>query len=176
MIPPLTFTRTLGNRISRDADEFFVDANNSGGYDGPNAVWDGPGCTGALCQQTKMIWTTQTLAFTGHAGYCAIAPNGPFPAFAISNGSLQSFSLMVGDQNLNHLVSGTTIAVTATKGTLVGLTNYTVQEGVGGPTQISFTLIDPDADTTVESATIEFVVTPAQGLAGCQGWITGTIE
>jgi hypothetical protein len=121
-----------------------------------------------------MIWATHKLAFTGHASYCHVTPG----SFTILNGNSQPFQFMVGDENLNRLVPGTTIAVTATKGTLTGQTNYTVPDGIGGPTQISFTLLDPDADTTVDAAAVNIVVTPpaAEGVIGCQVSATGTIQ
>jgi hypothetical protein len=81
---------------------------------------------------------------------------------------------MVGDQNLNRLVPGTTIVVTATKGTLSGQTNYTVPDGIGGPTEISFSLLDTDGATSI-SAGVNIVVTPPAGVNGCQLNITGSI-
>ena len=157
----------------RDTSPFeeYIDASGNGVYDGPNGVWDGPGCSGAGCQSSKMIWTSLTLAFTGNAFVCTISPN----PFTITNGTSQSFTFTLGDINTNSLVPGTTITVTATIGTLSGQTSYTLPDIVGGPTVIFFNILDPDTDTIVDTSTITVdVVSPE--VIGCKVTASGTVE
>lgn len=157
----------------RDTSPFeeYIDANGNGVYDAPNGVWDGPGCTGAGCQSSKMISTSHRLAFTGHADTCTLSPT----SFNITNGGSQSFSFTLGDINSNSLVPGTTITVTATKGILSGRISYTLLDGVGGPTVISFTLSDDPDDTAVGAAIINVEVSSPE-VVGCQATASGTIQ
>lgn len=141
---------------ARDTSPFeeYIDVNGNGSYNGPNGVWDGPGCAGSGCLTSKTIWTSITLAFTGNGYYCAISPS----TFAIANGGSQSFSAMVGDINANRLVSGATIAVAASVGTLAGQTTHTVPDGVpSGPSVLYFTLADAAPTTVAAPAAISIV-------------------
>lgn len=166
---------------STDPFEEYIDVNGNGVYDGPNGVWDGPGCTGTGCLTSKMISKSIVLGNTGSVSvstpYCAISP----AAFAILNAGTQAFSFMVGDQNLNALVPGTTISVTATLGTLTGQSSYTVPNYVpNGPSQISFSLADATPGTTAvpaAPATITVTVAPPTGtVVGCTATASGTIQ
>lgn len=156
--------------------EEFIDSNGSGTYTSPNGLWDGPSCATSGCQTSKMIWTSITLAFTGNASYCAITPT----SFTIANAGSQSFSFMVGDINTNHLVSGTTIAITASKGTLSGTTSYTVLDGVPqGPTILFFTLTDAAATTTAsppDPATVTVTVSSSSVVVCPPVIASGTIQ
>lgn len=167
-------TKNCSDTVSASTDPFeeYIDANGNGSYDGPNGVWDGPGCSGSGCQSSKVIWTSITLVFTGHCYYAEIAP----ATFDIANGASQSFSFMVGDRNVNRLVSGTTISVLATKGTLSGTTSYTVPDGLSsGPTEIGFYLADADTDTTADPSVITITVSPPS-LSSCYKVISGTVK
>ena len=158
---------------STDPFEEYIDANGNGSYDGPNDVWDGPGCIDTdSCQTSKMIWTSIPLAFTGSAYYCAITPS----TFSLSalNGGSQSFSVMVGDLNTNRLVSETTIDVEASAGALAGIKSYTVLDGLPtGPTEISFTISTP-ADSSPSPSII--TVTVDSSVGGCTITASGSIE
>lgn len=161
---------------STDPFEEFIDANGNGVYNGPNGVWDGPGCKGAGCQSSRMIWTTITLAFTGNANRCEITPVN----FAIPNAGFQLFRFMAGDINTNRLVSGTTITVSASKGTLSPTSFPTVLDGLPfGPTQISFTLSDTTPvevpASPPEPSTITVTVSSTE-VVGCIVTISGTVD
>ncbi|HLQ26333.1 MAG TPA: hypothetical protein VK138_10700 [Acidiferrobacterales bacterium] len=168
-----------------DPFEEYIDTNGNGAYNAPNGVWDGPGCTGANCLTNKMIWKDITLAFTGNAAYCAAAATdltGAASTFTLANGDTRRVFFMVGDRNLNRLVPGTTISI-ASSGA-VALTPpppsaLTIADGVGGPTEISFTISDPDpATTTVNPApyTLTISVTPTQNVIGCALQVSGTTK
>ncbi len=165
-----------GVRDSSSPFEEYIDVNGNGSYDGPNGVWDGPGCTGSSCLTSKMIWTSITLAFTGNGYYCAISPS----SFAVPNGGSRSFSAMVGDINANRLVSGTTIAVAVSgAGTLTGQTSHTVPDGVpSGPSVVSFTLSDSTATDTDPPAVSTITVTVASSeVVVCAPFsVTGTVD
>ncbi|OGW58075.1 MAG: hypothetical protein A2Y48_04115 [Nitrospirae bacterium RIFCSPLOW2_12_42_9] len=163
-------------QVSGSPFEEWIDVNGNGVYNDPNGVWDGPGCTGTNCLSSKVIWTSITLAFTGNAEYCEIFPT----TFAITNGgSPQSFSFMVSDIYTNRLVSGTTIKVEASKGTMSPTSpyTYTVPDGVPyGPTEISFTLSDPDTDLTFDSSTIIVTVSSTDVITCPPVSISGTVQ
>jgi hypothetical protein len=78
---------------------------------------------------------------------------------SITKGSSGSFTEIVGDFNLNRLQGGTTIALTATAGTVSE--TYTVPDGLStGPTIHTFTVaIAGDEKATETTVTIR-VVTP----------------
>ena len=156
-----------------DIGETYIDTKTNGAYDGPNGVWDGPKCPDTGCQSSKTIWDSITLMFTGNGAYCAFS-NSTLSPTTITRGASQTYEFMVGDANLNMLVAGTKIAVTTTAGQLSGNTNYTVPDGIGGPTEISFTLLNnlaPTANAT--TATITVTVTPPTvsntQIIGCPG-------
>jgi adhesin/invasin len=156
------------------AGEFYVDTNGDSTYNGPNTVWDGPFCpdVSAGCLSQKTIWTSMRLAFTGHAINCDITPT----TYAVTTAAPQQFFFLLGDANLNAPLAGTSIAVTTTKGTLVGTTAYTVPDAVGGPVVISFTLLD-DSDATIDASSVTVEVTPAAGIVACPSTLaTGTVE
>lgn len=156
--------------------EFYVDSNGNGLYDGPNAKWDGPGCSDSGCEAAKIISTSLNLAFTGNLDYCAIAPT----TFAITNGSSANFTFVVGDVNLNGPTAGSQISVTASTGEVSGTSSYTVPEMVGGPVIINFRVSDADATTTAappEVSTITVSVTSDSGVAICaDSVVSGTVE
>lgn len=131
-----------GQWDSSDNEKFFNTQNN-GTFTYPNGVWDGPNCPDAGCQSGKTIWKSIDLMFTGDAYYCAIAGDT-----TIAAGQTGHYKFMVGDKELNSLVAGTTITVTSTAGTLSGDTNYTVPDTLGGPTEISFTLLNDHSGVT----------------------------
>lgn len=88
---------------------------------------------------------------------------------------------MVGDANLNALVPGTQITIASTAGKLSGNTNYTVPDGLGGPTEISFTLLnDLAATASATTATITVNVKgptiSARQIVGCPGNTAQTLN
>jgi hypothetical protein len=174
------FTDINGNG-TRDGGELFIDANGNGVYNPPNGVWDGRGCTGTGCQPSKMIWTSITLAFTGNAAYCAAAISPTVGGFNLTNGQSKTLRFMVGDENLNRLVPGSSISITSTGAvTLIPppAAALAIRDGIGGPTEISFTISDPDpaviTAATLYSITIS--VTPAENVGGCFIQLLGTTQ
>lgn len=162
--------------LSWESGEFYVDSNGNGSHDGPNGVWDGPGCAESGCEAAKIISTSLTLAFTGHIPYCAMTPTN----FTIVNGGSASFTFVVGDVNLNAPPGGTEISVSASVGEISGTSSYTVSDRVGGPVEIGFTLSDADSSTTVaggEASTITVSVSTDSGVITCADTVViGTVE
>lgn len=128
--------------------ELFIDDNGDGLYYGANGVWD----------SNKTIFRNIKLLITGAPTYI----NCNLAGFAIADGGHQDFTVLVADQNLNPLSSGSTIKVETTVGTLTGTTSYTFPNAFQrGPTEIGFRLSDAnpgDADPA-ENATITVTVT-----------------
>lgn len=139
-----------------DPGEFFIDANGDGLYSEGNGVWDGPGCTGVGCLPGKTIWATIKLAFTGPAT-CSVTTTGTLP-FVITNGTSKHFTITLGDINNNAPVTGTTITIAATKGTLSEPTSVTLGDIVEGPVTIGFTLADGDTDSTPDASIVSVLI------------------
>ena len=162
--------------VAGDPFELYTDTNGNGTWDIPNGLWDGPDCTVAGCQKSKLIWDNMILAFTGNAFYCSITP---LSIGGMPYGSSKSFSFIVGDININALVPLTTIkATTSGGGTLVGETGLVIADGVPiGPAEISFTLLAPDPCATppckVVSNAITVTVAPPAPVGGCSQTVTG---
>ena len=186
---------------SADLPEPFIDENSNGQWDtgeifidtvtgtpgttnifnSANGVWDGPNCPDTSCQQSKTIWKSIELIFSGNAQYCEFSqPSG----FSLAKGEILNNWFMVADKNLNPLVPGTTITVTANHGTLSGTTNYTVPDGGFGPTQINFKLTNDTAGgpfpttitVTVNGATVSNTQGSSYKILGCNGGSPVTIS
>ena len=157
---------------STEPFEEYIDANGNGQYDGPNGVWDGPNCPAAGCQTSKMIWTSIKLQFTDTQPVfysTAFVPSGTFAVAptSITKGSSGAFSVIYGDYNLNILEAGTTIAATASVGTL---TVTQVESPLGdrvssGPSMFSFIVaIDAGTAADVNSSIVTATVTTPRGI------------
>jgi len=159
--------------------EFFVDANANGTYDPPNGMWDGPGCAQPGCIQSPMIWQSILLQFTGNinvAGSCSISPT----TFNVVNGGNQSFTVTLHDANLNAPVPGTTVSVSSNGGSLQNGQGV-VMDGIGGPFQHTFSLLDADPapTSTPSSVTLTVTVTTPAGesVTTCSPFqATGTVN
>ena len=160
--------------------ELFIDANGNGVYDGPNGMWDGPDCnnTNSACLRSKMIWKDIRLIFTGNpvlytdglndcSGDVFTSIPGGFeqiPA-VINKGGKGSFTVCVGDDNLNRIEPGSTITASASVGS-VTLTNSTnpIPDGLSKrPTRFSFDVAIPITDTTNNATTVGVTITTTSG-------------
>ncbi len=146
--------------------ELFVDTNGNG-------VWDSVGTTG-IGQGTHGAWDNNILVFdtvpitlSGHLVTPVAAP----ASFNIAPGGAQAFTLEVHDDVLNPIVGGSTIAVSATVGTIAGA-SITVPDGesfnriVDGLTRFSFVLSDSGGgtgDRPLVSTSITVTVTSPNG-------------
>lgn len=157
--------------------EEFIDGNGNFSYDGPNGIWDGPDCQTTGCQKSKMIWKDIRLVFTGDAVFyprqdlnnCYDTGNGCTGTFAlgdftvapasITKGTTGSFSVIVGDQNLNRLAPGTRIVASASEGALTGISSVTLADGLSrGPTVLNFG-VQIDVASQKSSTTVTVTVT-----------------
>lgn len=149
--------------------EEFIDTNGNGSYDGPNGKWDGPECKTAGCLTSKMIWKDIRLVMTDRkllfwpepdaancynmAPTCAASyGNGSFaiaPA-SITKGTSGNFCARIGGFNLNSPIGGTTIAATASTGTVAPSFFTAVIDHLStGPLNVCFSVkIDASATDT----------------------------
>ena len=142
-----------------DTGEFYVDTNGNGVFDGPNGVWDGPGCPAAGCIQSPTIWTSIKILFTGNIVNCSLTPNPTFGPLA--KNATQAFVFSVSDDNGNSPAAGASIAFSTTGGTLVGTSSFTVPDtSVPGPYTGTVVLNNSNTGATV-GASVSFSVTPA---------------
>jgi hypothetical protein len=162
----------------RDAGEQFVDANSNGVYDGPNGIWDGPGCTQLGCNSSPAIWREHRLMFTGHL-ICETTAT----AFALGAGGSQAFSVTLRDSNFNAPVPGTTVTISVSGATVSGGGTHTVLDTTSnGPFVRTFTISDPNPTATASApATITLTAsTPGgEGVDVCTNFpvtISGTTQ
>jgi hypothetical protein len=166
--------------------EQFIDADGNGIFDSTNGKWDGPDCQTVGCNESKTIWTGTKVVFSGGPRFYPNpdgnncfntilqnpACNATFAlgSFATStvvstttgtttvvNGS---FTVIVGDSNLNTLQGGTTITVTATigpAGTVPSVFTVTDQFSFG-PTFYNFSVTN-----IIPPGTVTVVVTTPNG-------------
>jgi hypothetical protein len=155
-----------------DAGEFFVDTNSNGVYDGPNGVWDGPGCAQAGCNPSPLIWQAQRMVFTGNITSCTFFP----AAINVPNGGSQTFTAFVADSNGNAPGPGTSVSFSATGGTLQGATSVTVPDIVGGPFAASITLLDAAPAGSPTPGAITMTVISTEVVACPPVTINGTVN
>ena len=185
--------QTLGHPF-----ELFIDENGNGIFDSTNGKWDGLYCQTVGCNKSKTIWKSTRMVFSGgpnfypnpDANNCfnTIAQNpacnatfqlGSFATstvVSVTTGTVTSgngtFTVIVGDENLNALQGGTTITVTATildppAGKIVPAV-FTVPDGLStGPTFFDFSIVG-----LISPGTVTVVVTTPNGTTN-QTSITG---
>lgn len=174
-------TKNCSGTVSASTDPFeeYIDADGDGSYDAPNDVWDGPGCADSGCQTSKMIWDDIRLVFSGDyslwpspdANNCyntssedpSCNATWGSACFAVSpasitKGSSGSFTVIIGDLNLNRLPGGTKIEASSSTGTVFPSSTDLVDGLSRGPSSFSFS-VDIDADSTKNSATVGITVT-----------------
>lgn len=150
------------------ATEVFVDSNGNGGYDGPNGVWD----------SNIIIWKRIDILFSAGPSQIVVSPT----TFTVSDGGSENFALCVADANANSLMAGSTVGVTASKGTVTGGGPLTMPDSSIGPYCFSFNLADAspaDSNPSAESATLTITVTwkvPNVGDLVVTRLISGTIN
>jgi len=143
-----------------DPGEFYVDTNGNGVFDGPNGVWDGPGCPQAGCITSPTIWISMNILFTGNPVSCTLSPSSFGP---LAKGGLQSFTFSMSDLNGNSPIAGTTVSLATSGGTLTGNTTFTVPDtNVAGPYVIGISLNNTNTGTAV-AASVSASVTAGTG-------------
>jgi hypothetical protein len=159
--------QTLGHPF-----ELYIDENGNGVFDSTNGKWDGPDCQTAGCEKSKTIWIEGPMVFSGgpcfyhqpdasRIVYSAPSCEAVSSVFAgaLVTGNTGTFTVIVGDVNLNALQGGTTITVTATIDPSIGQivpASFTVPDGLSfGPTSFDFSVIGiiPPGIVTVEVKT-----------------------
>ncbi len=157
---------------SSELFEEYIDVNGNGQYDGPNGVWDGPNCPAAGCQTSKMIWTSIKLQFTDTEPVfysTAFVPSGAFAVApsSITKGGSGSFAVIYGDYNLGELEAGTTVAATASVGTvtMTQIESPLIDKVSSGPSMFNF-IVEVPANTasTVNSSIVSATVTTPRGI------------
>jgi hypothetical protein len=146
-----------------DPFELFFDGNGNGAWDEPNGVWD---AEKAIFASTRVLFSGPTVLRVTRLqpdGSCTGDPNG----FSVPNGGVADrgpFCILVSDPGGHPLVSGTTLTVTTSAGTIAGTSNVALpdtQQSGPGTTFFTFTVIDDDA-TDIDppkSATVFVTVT-----------------
>jgi len=156
-----------------DDFELFVDTNGNG-------VWDSVGTTGigqgthGYWDNNILVWRAIPVTFSGPTqapvleGCSLPGSPGSCYSFYLSTGASMSFTINVHDDLVNPLVGGSTIAISASNGTVTG-GGITVPDGesfnqlVGGLTQFTFVLTAPTGLTSDEPAVISVTITSPNG-------------
>ncbi|GBE06798.1 hypothetical protein BMS3Abin10_02455 [bacterium BMS3Abin10] len=150
---------------SADPFEIYIDDNWNSAYDWPpNGVWDAG----------KTIFRNTTILISGGPAYIVSDLSS---GFAVGDSSSITFNVMVSDINLNPLISGSTVAVSASVGTLTGITSYTFPDTIGaGPVEFGFMLEDANpGDTDAAEITAITVKVTWKGIESTV-LITGTVD
>ncbi len=147
-----------------DPFEIYMDDDGDSSYDGVNGLWD----------SDKTIFTDIRLLITNKPEYILTNPSS---GFTIADGTSQTFSLIVCDQNLNALIGGTTVSISADKGDFSGVNDYTFPDlFIVGPVELWFTIGDSSPLDTdpAEAVTIEIIVN-YKG-TDYYAWVYGSID
>lgn len=142
-----------------DRFELFIDGNSNRTWDRPNGMWD---ANKPIFASTRVLFSGPTVLRVTRLqlnGSCTGDPNG----FSVPNGGAADFCILVSDPGGHPLVSGTTLKVTTSAGTLAGTTDVTLpdtQQSGPGTTVFTFAIIDDNpANTTPKSAAVSVSVT-----------------
>jgi hypothetical protein len=146
-----------GNGLFDPADryELFIDGNGNGAWDLPNGVWD---AQKPIFASTRVLFSGPTVLQVGRfLNSTCVTPsvdpvNGDPNGFGVlpTTGGVADrgpFCILVSDPGGHPLVSGTTITVTTSAGTISGTTTVTLPDTqLSGPgiTLFTFTIIDDD--------------------------------
>ncbi len=113
-------------------NEQYIDGNKNGVFDGPNGIWD----------ENRMIWRSLWIVFSGEPSITVVPDT-----VNVGNLGSQSFDICVADVNANSPMAGSTVAVTTTKGTLVGGGPFTIPDRLSGPYCLNVNLSDTTNET-----------------------------
>jgi hypothetical protein len=123
----------------RDANEPFFDFNGNGTYDGPDARYNGVLCTAgaAICSTQKsidvrgsavVVFSTSSANIVINNGAAIVLP----PCSTLTGaGAPQTFTVTVVDLNGNAMPAGTTIAFSASNGTITSDASVIVPNTTG---------------------------------------------
>ncbi len=174
---PEPFIDSNGNGVWDDGItdlwEQYIDVNGNGAYDGtPNAAWD----------SSKVLYRQINLLYTGSPKYVRLklaGANGALPstgAFAIANNTIENFTLLVADRNLNILTAGTTVTVSISSGTLAGTSTVTVGDTnvTANPTEMNFSVSTAFNASPVVTQTVITVTIVHEGVTYTYSW-NGTV-
>ena len=162
-----------------DLDEPFIDSDDDGVRDAGEQFFDWPaGVSGNTIATYDLgngewdaqipIWGKVNLVFTGSPSIgstalgiltsrieCTDGTIAPllYGDVTILKGATTIFYVYASDVNMNTMVSGTSISVATTKGTLSGVTSYTTPDVLSyGPTILTVYLKNEITETTAQTA------------------------
>jgi len=159
---PVTPPILAGNQRfdANDPFELFIDGNGNGRWDSPNGVWDG---NKPIFASTRVLFSGPTVLQVGRfingtcvtpsvdpvngnpSGFTVPPIDSPVPGGGVADRG--PFCILVSDPGGHPLVSGTTITVTTSAGTISGTTTVTLpdtQFSGQGITLFTFTIITDD--------------------------------
>ncbi len=165
--------RDDNENLDYDSGETFIDYDNDKEFTPEDSLFNGPQCQGANCaaEDKRAIHVRKSLVLTMSGSFADFLltnadgsttfenRNGTVNAIPnINDGASQQFNFSFADYANQPMPMGTTISVTASKGTLEGTTSATVRNtSASGYSSLSFYLlneIDGDAETSVIEVTI----------------------
>ncbi|MEE8059676.1 MAG: Ig-like domain-containing protein [Pseudomonadales bacterium] len=148
-----------------DLGEFFVDFNQNGTRDLGDGMYNGPLCThSSLCSTNKTIAIGEQHKIV-MASHIEVITSSDLDADMVDGdldiGTGRSYVITIGDENGNTLPSGSTIAVTATNGTVESGATNDILSDVYEPTTFTILLLP---DTTPSSiGSMKIAVTTGSG-------------
>lgn len=165
----------------RDTNEEFLDFDNNGAFDAPDARFTGLLCNGALCEPTGQ---SRTLNVRGSLVIVmsGSSPNLRFADISISGGTFDGstftipagktavISFVIRDINFQPMPNSTTIALSATDaGSVLGTSSFSVpcttdDSALGNLYRFTVKASDPPNPSADKSGTLELKVTVPSGL------------
>lgn len=145
-----------------DLDEFYLDANNNGQFDGPNGQFDGYRCNGGVCSLAEdhlafdlinitMSTSDGLISLANRTGFNGINGDGAYVLPALATGEL---AFNVTDANGNLMGEGTTVALRVVSETApyVTLTSdaHIVSCGLDRTTRYAFPLTAADIPASLK--------------------------
>jgi len=140
----------------------FIDFNGNGQYDGPDGFYNGilrPASVPASVPKSKNVFKNVQLVMSTDGALISMTPA------AITDPG--QFEVTVTDMNGNTMAAGTTITVTASIGTLVGVTPYPVPNNLGNGAVLPFWL-NAGTSPTFQTGQIRIDVKSPGGLTTTQ--------
>ena len=168
----------------RDNAEIFLDYNNDGQFNAPDALFNGPQCSGDTCgvdvagtihvRRALVLVTSSSAAQIDilDSNDAIVASNYQTvsqPA-AIARNNAVSYTLTYADTARQPIANGSTIVVSTSAGQLNGQTNLTMPKtAVNAESRATFTLENDVSETT--QATVSVLITSPSGVESATSMI-----
>jgi hypothetical protein len=161
----------------RDGSEIFLDFNDDGVFNAADGFFNGPQCTtGNACGDPAAtslhVRKALVLVMSGSGALMDILDNSDTvifsnhqsatePNLSIASGSSLSFELQYSDSAVQPIASGSAIAITASAGSLAGLTDFVMPSTNRPGARTATFILTNDTTTPIDSTVTATITSPA---------------